>query len=179
MDHASRQGRIVVELKLDGQPVHDALLSNPPDRNLGDELRALSADPKALVLQTLHQAALMLADLAPQHAEAGRLIQQGKTELAVPKLEKIIQSWQQTQQAVQQSVALLSLDVATITTTDARGQSQPFARTVGSLGSRLAELARTFQARDWAAVADVLVYDLGDDATRWQQLIGAIIQRIA
>ncbi len=179
MAHASRQGRIVVELNLDGQPVHDALLTNPPDRNLGDELRAHSADPKALVLQTLHQAALLLADLAPRHSEAGRLIQQGKTEEAVPKLESIIASWQSTQQAVQQSVQLLSLNVADIAVADARGQTQTFAQIVSSLGGRLAELARTFQARDWSAVADVLVYDLGDDATRWQRLIGAIIQRIA
>ncbi len=179
MDHASRLGRILVELSLDGQRVHDALLSNPPERSLGDELRAQSADPKALVVQTLHQAAQVLADLAPQQAEAGRLIQRGKTEEAVPKLEAIITSWQHAQQAVQQGVALLDLPVESIVTSDPAGRRQTFAETVASLSSRLSELARTFQARDWSAVADVLIYDLGDDANRWQRLIGAIIQRLA
>jgi len=179
MDHASRLGRILVELSLDGQRVHDALLSNPPERNLGDELRAHSADPKALVLQTLHQAAQVLADLAPQQADAGRLIQRGKTDEAVPKLEAIIASWQNAQQAVQQSVALLNLPIGDVVTVDQAGRRQTFAETVSSLSARLSELARTFQARDWSAVADVLVYDLVDDANRWQRLIGAIIHRLA
>jgi hypothetical protein len=49
---------------------------------------------------------------------------------------------------------------------------------IDGLAKALAELKRAIGASDWPGVADVLAYDLGDQAKRWQVVMNALADEV-
>ena len=170
-DEAARAGRVIVEAMLDGEAVADDVLERPPEEPLGRELRLTSVEPRALVRVTLMDAADALDSARQDQQRSAELIQSGKVEDALPQLGAAIQTWQAVRDAVEKSAALLRIPLDSIALPGGASGTDTLIELIGSLAGRLEEVKRSLAAEDWSALADVLAYDLGDQAERWKRVL--------
>src|SRR5689334_9539572 len=84
--NAEQRGRVVVEVLLDGEPLTDAQLSDPPTAPRGGELRFTTAEPAELVGSTLVGVAETLADVKGEQQAAAELLTLGKMSEAMDRL---------------------------------------------------------------------------------------------
>jgi hypothetical protein len=175
---AERKGRIVVEASLDGHALTDEQLENPTDDPAaGGEVRLLSAEPKSLVRITLLDAADALEDAKARQTRCAGLLQEGDIEGAMQTLAEAISVWQAVRDVVSRSADLLRLPLDQIAAgTD--GDPRPVAEHIASLTGNLEELKRSVNAEDWSALADVLGYDLDQQADRWGSLMRGLADHV-
>jgi len=151
---AEADGRIIVEVRLDGKDVDGSTLQSPPDDDLGEsEVRLVSADPHEVAGQALADAGTQLDTTRARQAEVASLIQQGKVAEGMSRLGECLADWQ-TAQHVVSSVGRLV------------GVHGP-APTIDALAALLTDLRNALSGQDWATVADLLAYDLDEQATAW------------
>jgi hypothetical protein len=161
-DEAGRKGRVVVEVQVDGERANDALVEDPPEAPVGNEVRLISVEPRLLVRVTLMDAVDALEAARQKQLRSAELIQRGKLEEALPPLSEAIQTWQTVRDAVEKSAAMLGIGV------EALGGGPGMGELVKALLARLEEVRRTLAGEDWSALADVLAYDMGEQAERWK-----------
>lgn len=157
---AEAAGRIIVEVKLDGRDVPGDALERPSDDDVGNaEVRLVSADPRELASQALVDAVEQLDRTRKRQAECAECMQGGKLGDAMSLLSDCLGDWD-TVRGVVQSVAQL-LPVA----------PPGIERTADGLARRLEELKSALAGQDWATLADLLTYDLDEQAASWTRLI--------
>lgn len=170
-DEAARAGRVIVEAQLDGAAVAEEYLEQPPDRALGSELRLISVEPRALVRVTLMDAADALDTARAEQTRSAELIQSGKIEEALAPLSSAIQTWQAVRDAVEKSAALLRMPLDTISMPGGASGTDTLVELIGALAGKLEEVKRSLASQDWSGLADVLAYDLSEQAQRWRQVM--------
>jgi hypothetical protein len=176
---AEQRGRIVVEATLDGRALSDEQLEHPSDDpGAGDEVRLLSAEPKSLVRITLLDAADALEDAKVRQAQCARQLQTGDMEGAMQTLSDAITVWQAVRDVVSRSADLLQLPLDGMTFPGPDADSPPVGQLVASLTANLEELKRSVNAEDWSALADVLAYDLDEQADRWRGLMHNLAEHV-
>jgi len=157
-------GRVLIEAKLDGKAIPDDELANPTETVLeGDELRLVSANPRALVRTSLFDARDALDDALERQVKAADLILTGRSSEALDALSEALQIWQAVRDVVSQGSALIE---------QALGASDGgFDQKVARLSELLREIKRCLNAQDWAALADLLEYDLLEEGEVWKALL--------
>ncbi len=168
--------RLLIEATADGCAVPADDLASPPAKEpYASEVRFLSADSGLLIQSALHDSADMLDRTSASQAEAARMLQKGDLPGALREIGGIVECWARVRQVVglvaQASEAGLDGPGADATFT---GRLPDMAK---DLTSGLSELKRAVQAQDWAALADVLAFDLEDQANRWRSWFGELAQR--
>ena len=164
-------GRMVVEVRLDGQVLNPNELDAEQHTPVGDtECRLYTADPRQLAVETLQQIAQRLNDAGQAQAEAAELLQQDRTADAMKHVTAANEAAQQTQQAVLHSATIVGVDL------DGRSvDGQPVSQIVGLLLEQLKELRDLLAAGDTVALADALAYEWPQTIERWQALIGEMV----
>jgi hypothetical protein len=173
-DEAARSGRVIVEAQLDGSAVAEDILERPPEETLGDELRLVSVDPRELVRVTLMDAADALDSAREQQERCAELIQTGKVEESLAPLSAALQTWQAVKDAVEKSAALLHLPLDTITLPGGVSGSESLVELIGALAGNLESVKRSLASQDWSGLADLMAYDLSDQARRWKQVMASL-----
>jgi hypothetical protein len=168
VDAAGALGRVVVEVSLDGEPVGDAVLQNPPETSPGAELRLTSIDPRALVADTLRDAGAALDAVREEQRHAADLIWAARLDEALAPLSTCVQTWNGVRDAVGKSVAMLGADF------EARAGEAGLGAAAQSLAGHLGELRRCLEAQDWSGLSDCLAFDLTREAAAWCDLLGAM-----
>jgi hypothetical protein len=163
--NAERKGRVLVEVQIDGSPAPDALIDDPPNEPVGGEVRMISVEPRSLVRVTLMDAVDALEAARERQRRCADLIQTGKVEEALAPLSEAIQTWQTVRDAVEKSAAMLDLKLADLSPGAA---DQNMDSLVAGLSARLGEIRRSLAGEDWSALADVLAYDMGEQAEHWK-----------
>ncbi|MEX2217235.1 MAG: hypothetical protein WD749_00620 [Phycisphaerales bacterium] len=163
---AERRGRVIVEVQIDGAKAPDSLLEEPPEEAVGSEVRLLSVEPVALVRTTLMDAADALESARERQGRSAELIHAGKVEDALRPLSEAIETWQTVRDAVEKSAAMLNLRLSEL-----KAGTPGMEALVESLSGRLSEVRRALAGEDWSALADVLAYDMGDQADRWKSAL--------
>lgn len=175
---AERKGRIVVEATLDGRALTDEQLENPTDDpGAGEEVRLLSAEPKSLVRITLLDAADALEDAKTRQSQCAEKLHSGDIEGAMQTLAEAISVWQAVRDVVSRSADLLRLPLDGIKTLVDQ-QERPVGDHIASLTANLEELKRSVNAEDWSALADLLAYDLDEQADRWRELMHSLADHV-
>ncbi len=175
---AEQRGRVVIEVLLDGEPLTDAQLSQPSTaaRNSG-EMRFTTAEPAELVGSTLLGVAETLGDVKLEQQAAAELLTLGKMSEAMDRLHHALRTWEGVRQAVIDGTTLLGMSVETTvlrTTSGERAMSEQ----VRLLASSLSEVKRAFGAEDWSGLADVLGYDMQEQADQWRETLIALAEHI-
>lgn len=173
-DEAARAGRVIVEALLDGSAVADDILERPPHEPLGTELRLISVEPRSLVRVTLMDAADALESAKQDQQRSAELIQSGKVEESLAPLSAAIQTWQAVRDAVEKSAALLRIPLDSIALPGGASGTDTLIELIGALSGRLEEVKRSLAAEDWSALADVLAYDLAEQADRWRLVLVSV-----
>lgn len=169
---AQRLGRIIVDIIADGRAV------GPDELGSGtgpvDELRLVSAEPAELVRAALGDARRLLGDLREVQTRAGDAFLMGEFEDGAVHLREVIGAWQRVRSAAEQAGALLAVPVDSMVL-DAGDGPRPMRNEVETLAAALSELREAIARQDVAALADLLEYDLGALARRWDRLLGAFV----
>lgn len=163
-DRASQQGRLILEVNADGEPLAPEALESPESHTKAiTELALVSADPKAFGLNILHESAEAIEQAMAQQVQAADLIEKGDPNAAFASLSGALGLWDMVQQAVART----------------RDFAPPADEAMGSrLDQRITELRDQLQAvrlavetQDWASLGDTLRYDLADLGTAWTELL--------
>jgi len=165
------QGRVVVEVRIDGQSLVDREIDEQQDAAIGDrEVRLYTADPITLAVGTLGQVRDVLDVAQRVQTDAAELFQQDRSADAIQRVAEAMSIWQQTQQAVLHSAVLLDIDLDQRMVEDI-----PVSETVNDLIGHLTSLRDQLASGDTVAVADALAFEWPQTVARWQKLIDAMI----
>jgi len=172
-DQLAPAGRVVVEVRVDGQSVTGPALDDeeptPPD----SDIRVYSAKPGDLVVGVLEDVRTQLAEAQTTQQKAAELLQQDDPAEAMGLVKQSIDAWLQAQQAVGQSALLLKMDLGAI-----KIEEQTVLERMNELVGSLTELKDAIVASDFVAVADAMAYEWPQITERWDAALGAIIKHI-
>ncbi len=171
---ANGRGRVIVDVLIDGTPIPGDLIADPSDEPMaGEELRFTSAEPRAMVRETLLDAVEALDQVIEHQREAADLVMAGKIDSVRASLEPVVGIWQAVVLAIQRGAELLDLELDAL-----RVEGEPLSVRIAGLSERLGEVIRAVDRSDWSALADTLAYDMGDQAIAWQTMLQELAQSI-
>lgn len=170
---AERGGRIIVDIIADGKSIAPEEVGG--EAGAVTELRLVSADPVSVVREAIGQARELLRDLRPTQTRASDSFLMGEFEEGASRLREVIGVWQQVRAGVEQAGMVLSLPIETVEL-DAGDGRRPLRNEFEGLSAALTALREALTRQDVAALADLLEYDLGALARRWDRLLGAFLE---
>ena len=173
-DLAGRDGRIIVEVLVDGSPWSETELAEPENvTREAEDVQLTSADPRELVTQTLQQADEALEMIATHQSAAAEHIQSNRAADAMEQLNEAITLWMSVQQVVQRGTQVLDIDLDQVTV-----GNKPVNTYIEQLNDRLRLLRDQLQAQDHLGLADTLMYDLPEVVDAWSQLIQGLRKHV-
>lgn len=174
-EHLAGSGRVVVEVKLDGQPITGDDLDSESPTPAQAEVRVYTAEPGELAVGVLEQVREQLHAASKMQEEAADLLQQDEAGKALELVRKSVDGWLQSQQAVAQTAELLQVDLSKV---EVDGEDDTVVQRMHQLIQRLVELKDLIQANDFVSLADALAYEWPQITENWDAAIGAIIKEI-
>lgn len=168
--HAESQGRLIVDILVDGQPATDALFDeDASDLPPISELRFTTANTAALVNDTI-DTAIESIDLLKADQQAGaQQIREGDMDNAMQSLRAIMEGWQAMRDIVDQITQITNLDINTLTV-----NQQPAIEIINKLSKSLEDVRETLKNEDWSLLGDTIEYDLNELADEWSTLLSAM-----
>ncbi|RNC81240.1 MAG: hypothetical protein ED559_05450 [Phycisphaera sp.] len=173
VEAAEKQGRTIIEVVLDGQPVRGEALENVSTTPIPDSsVEFVSADPVALVQQSLFDASQALAATQRAHSDIADMLQGGEdVPKAMNKLGETLNVWQGAQDVLARGYALLNIDPATISLPKDIAGGKPVTSLFQDLGEQLREVRRSIEDHDLASLADAIGYELEPLAGEWAKVL--------
>ncbi|GAB5495042.1 MAG: hypothetical protein Phyf2KO_01220 [Phycisphaerales bacterium] len=170
---AEKQGRTIIEVVLDGQPVRGDALENVSTEPIpGSNVEFVSADPVALVQQSLFDASQALAATQRAHTDIADMLQGGEdVPKAMNKLGETLNVWQGAQDVLARGYGLLNLDPATLNLPDNIAEGKEVTVLFSELGEQLREVRRSIEDHDLASLADAIGYELEPLAGEWAKVL--------
>ena len=168
--HAESQGRLIVDILVDGQPATDALFDEEPEKLPKiNELRFTTADTASLVNETLETAIDSIELLKADQQAGAEQIRSGDLEDSMQTLRSIMEGWQSMRDIVDQITQITNQELPIIQIGDQSGTD-----IVQSLSDALSEVRETLKNEDWSLLGDVIEYDLNELAEKWSALLSAL-----
>lgn len=165
---ARSHDRVIVGISCDGRPVEaerlDSLLDEQAEQFHRVEFNTCRT--ATLAGAALGQAAEVLGQLCNSQTTAAELLHKGQHERAIEILQTTFAGWNQVQQAVAKSSQLLNWSLDDMTLGD-----EPISATFQKLADVLGEVRQALENQDYVLLADLLQYEFGPLAARWQQLL--------
>ncbi len=136
---AEQNGRLIVEVQVDGAPWSDAPPGTPHGEALvqPQEVRLTSAEPRILVGQTLADASEALTGIDDAQREAAELIEADRLPEGMERLGEALRTWDELRQVIAMSAQALDLKLDEMTV---GGASVP--SIIDALGQQLARCRR-------------------------------------
>jgi hypothetical protein len=178
VNQARSRGRVIIEVKGDGAMLSDDALSSPSETEEQFQLvQLISADPRTLVKVTLGDGAEALRALLDEQHRVAELIHADKEAEAVAGLQAIFQTWQTVKDLVERGGSLLDTDLGTVQL-QGLPEGETFSQASSRLLTHLRRVKTALGSQDWSALADVLEYDLCDEAQAWEKLLDALADHV-
>jgi len=170
----AEHGRIIVEVSVDGQPAPPETLADLAGRAVADaEVRLVSADPRELAAVVLSEIDERLDAARQMQLEAASEFQVDRVAEGMQRVGEAVAVWQQTQQAVVQTAALVGIDIDELSV-----EGKPVSETIRELVEQIVSLKEALEARDTVTLADALQYEWPETVTAWQAVVGEMKQRV-
>jgi hypothetical protein len=179
---AQSRGRIIIQVMADGAPLADEKLADLPDSSDGvAELRLTSADTRSIVRVALGDAAELLEGHIATHKQTALLFQQGDVQGGFADLDRVVEVWRVARETLEKCAAALGLDGDSLARTalQVHRDFAEAANAVSSLSVKLNELKSGIERQDWSAVADLLEFDLPEQAQLWSAMLRAVADHVA
>ncbi len=168
--HAESQGRLIVDILVDGQPATDALFDeDASDLPPISELRFTTANTAALVNDTIDTAIESIELLKADQQAGAQQIREGDMDNAMQSLRAIMEGWQAMRDIVDQITQITNLDINTLTV-----NQQPAIEIINKLSKSLEDVRETLKNEDWSLLGDTIEYDLNELADEWSTLLSAM-----
>lgn len=175
--HADSARRVVVGAWLNGEAIEDERLESPGEEPItGSEVRFVTANPFALVRETMLDVAESLHGARQAQGAAAQLIQLGRMDEALEHLSSALKTWDMVRQVVMHGAGLLGLPLDTVRVNlpaDQGGEDGPVvvAACIDALSKDLQALRQAMVAKDWTGLADSLGHEMQREADRWRPLL--------
>ena len=172
--HVAPTGRIIVEVRLDGDALTDDQLGAADANPLtADEVQFITADPYELARQTLLEVQDQLTNARDAQQRAAAKLQADNASDAMDDIRQAMAIWQVAQDSLLKSAQLLGIPLDDLES-DGRSASQ----IITLLAGRLAQMGEQLAARDWLGLADTLGYELDETVGQWSAMIDTVAQHI-
>lgn len=166
-DIAESNGRLVVEIYVDGEKLNDEALGEQQRMSkAADEVRMISVEPRQMVRQTLLDAVELLETIGSTQRTAAELLQQADESSGFELLGEALEMWIIVQRATLQSAQLLSLDLDSVRTAE-----MTMLEGIEQLNGHLVNLRGALKTRDSVSISDTLLYEMPEVITAWEQLL--------
>ena len=133
--HLADTDRLVVEVRLDGDPLSEQDIVDRQDEAMdAEELQLITADPVELAMQTLVEVREALVASREDHEQAARLLQQDQAGEGMEYVKRALNTWQQAQAAVVKTAQLVVKPVLRVDVREVTALSDT-ARGEGGFGS--------------------------------------------
>ncbi|QQE11820.1 hypothetical protein JD969_20475 [Planctomycetota bacterium] len=174
-DLAGKFGRIVVDVKLNDEPMEGEVLEAVMSRIAadGDVLKMETADTVELAVEVLNQMRGQINEIQRIQQEAADLLQQDQASEALGLIGELTQCWLWVQQGVSQSSSLMGLRLDEL-----KVGEESVEKYAATLLKQLSELKELIINQDMVAMADVLAYEWPEVAAKWDELIVGLINEI-
>ena len=161
------EGRMVVQAIADGESVPASDLLNPPDTSpYCAELHFQTADPSALVHETLYSAVDIIRGISPRQKEVSDLFLDGEVDKGKDQLMQLLSGWLDVNKTVQ-----LCTSSGHVPREAVEGLEPSFEDSVRKLSADLNDLRNALEGGDFTAVSDLLAYEMNDQAERWSGIL--------
>jgi hypothetical protein len=171
---AGREGRIVVQLLIDGEA---------PDLRRMDTVRPIlladrhvyveTADPGAMALDALSQSEKRLVDSTLVRDETVSLLRESKWTEAMAKLGVCLGDWLEAQQTAQAVAKMFGISLENI-----EAGSGSVAQLSGEFANQLRRIQTAIGDGDLVGLIDLLAYETEETTRRWKLAITQLKQRI-
>ncbi len=177
LGHVSQlaEGRLVVGIRLDGQPLADQQIDaiRPTLLSKLGALELETESPFVLAATALAQAADMLEQCRGHHGAIAELIAAGKPAKAMERLTECFSVWNAVEQSVRQTSRAVGIDLDTAQI----GQTSP-AHLIAALATHLQDIQECLQNRDFVGIADLVGHDMTAISDGWQGLLIGFQERL-
>ena len=172
--HLQPSGRVVVDVMIDGESLSGEQLGQQDQvETAGREVRLYTADPRSLAVDTLQQVRERLGEAKRMQDEAAEQLQQDEASEALQQVASAIEVWLQTQQAVQNSAALLQVDLDAIEV-----DGEAVSALTDELAQQLQNLKQLINDGDTVGLADALAYEWPGTTEKWDRLVQELVAKI-
>jgi hypothetical protein len=167
---AGRQGRVVIDVLVDGERLDDEALDAPSNRPIGDiELKCFSADPRRLVAESFTSVADALNEARAAQREAADALQTGKLDAAFEQLQAALEVWEAVHRVTEQGPALLGVTLSSLDPS-----SGAVERDLAGLTATLQQVKDAVGVQDWSTLSDLLSHELDTAAVQWSSLLNGL-----
>jgi hypothetical protein len=171
---AGEYGRLIVEVVVDGKTWSEADLEAASEHRAAvEELRLTTAEPRALVVQTLEDASGALLTADELQREAAELIDADNMDKAMERLGHAFQIWGDVQQSVLMSAQVLAIDPRGATV-----GGRPLEQAIEQLIEQLREMGRVLKSRDPVGISDALLYEFPEVVQEWRAMLHELRENI-
>jgi hypothetical protein len=115
--------------------------------------------------------------LLDEQQRVAELIHADKGQEAVAGLQAIFQTWQTIKDLVERGATLLDTDLSVVELSGLP-EGETFSKASTRLLTHLRRVKTALGSQDWSALADVLQYDLCDEAQAWEKLLDALADHV-
>ena len=166
-------GHIIVGLVCDGVDVFGPELTSILPRRSSEcrRIDVQTGDPQPIVADALIGALSALSDIEHKQAEVVALFGEGKTSTAMSLLSDCIGEWLQINNAITQSLALLSEGGKL-----PDDRSDRLADMIKPVFDKLSDIKDAVTAQDFVAVADILEYEFSAVGDCWRATIESVLE---
>jgi len=169
----AEDGRIVVEVSVDGQPLDGETIERRAGESVAEkDIQLTSAAPGEVASEALGAVRTQLGEARVLQAEAADLLQRDQPGEALNKVSAAIEAWLATQQVVVQSASMLGIDLDQFEV-----EGRELTDTVNELADQLKELRELIQLGDMIGLADALAYEWPGITDRWDAVLGTLLDR--
>lgn len=167
-------GRLVVEIRLDDQPLSPEQIEEALEEPIAErEVHLVTAEAGELASTVLEQIEAALEEVKLKQERAGELLQQDEAGEAMQQLGEVISVWLQAQQAIAQSATLAGIELGSLAV-----DGRSFDELAAELVERLEELKNLIQSSDTVSLGDVLQYEWPELTDRWKSLVYELRGRV-
>ena len=172
-DIAEGQGRLVIEVLVDGQPLTDNDLQQE-DRlsESAQEVQLKTTTATDLLSETFANAAAAIHDAHTVHEQAADLIRSGKSAEGMHTLSSALSIWGEIHEAVVKGLALAGEDPDSLTIGEVR-----LTQASSSLQHILADLKNGIAIQDNSSICDCLLYEFPPVSSQWITLLEGLSKR--
>lgn len=170
---AEGQGRLVVEVLVDGALLSDAQLQDE-DRLCGTarELELKTTTASALLKETFNQAAEAIADTARIQQHAAELLRSNQPSEGMQAIGTALNSWGEIHEATVKGLLLAGEEPEQLVV-----GKIAFVEANTSLQEQLSALREGIQAQDASAICDGLLYEFPRVCELWIELLQGLAER--
>ena len=170
---AEGQGRLVVEVLVDGALLSDAQLQDE-DRLCGTagELELKTTTASALLKETFSQASGAIEDTARIQQHAAELLRSNQASEGMQAISTALNSWGEIHEATVKGLLLAGEEPEKLVVNDVA-----FVEANTSLQQQLSDLSEGIQAQDASSICDVLLYEFPPVCELWIKLLRGLAER--